>query len=89
MSKTPEQSFKFFQNKACMYFPCHPNADEETFNCLFCYCPLYFLGDKCKGNYRWIDGVEGRIKDCTNCLIPHIPDNYSYMVNLLGENMEQ
>jgi Zn-finger protein len=22
--------------------PCHAGADPDTFNCLFCFCPLYF-----------------------------------------------
>ena len=42
-------NYDFFQNKACEYFPCHQGADPETFSCLFCYCPLYALGDQCGG----------------------------------------
>ena len=38
--------YSFFSNKECEYFPCHQGADPENFNCLFCYCPLYALGDK-------------------------------------------
>lgn len=34
-------SYRFFQNKECEYFPCHKTENEEEFNCLFCYCPLY------------------------------------------------
>ena len=44
--------YAFFSNKECEYFPCHAGADPENFNCLFCYCPLYALGDKCGGNFR-------------------------------------
>lgn len=40
--------YSFFSNKECEYFPCHQGADPENFNCLFCYCPLYALGDKCE-----------------------------------------
>ena len=36
--------YAFFQNRDCEYFPCHKVKDEENFNCLFCYCPLYALG---------------------------------------------
>ena len=43
-------NYAFFQNKDCEYFPCHKCADAENFNCLFCYCPLYALGDECGGN---------------------------------------
>ena len=38
-----EKHYSFFQNRECEYFPCHKGADPETFNCLFCYCPLYAL----------------------------------------------
>lgn len=43
------KGYAFFQNRACEYFPCHPMGDEENFNCLFCYCPLYALGDPVRG----------------------------------------
>ncbi|MDE6970276.1 MAG: cysteine-rich small domain-containing protein, partial [Eubacterium sp.] len=35
----PEYSERFFENKACKYFPCHSGLKQ--LNCLFCYCPLY------------------------------------------------
>ena len=63
--------YAFFSNKECEYFPCHAGADPENFNCLFCYCPLYALGDKCGGNFRM---TETGIKDCTNCQLPHTSD---------------
>ena len=66
-------SYKYFQNKECEYFPCHENADGERFNCLFCYCPLYALGEKCVGSFRY---TEEGLKDCSACLIPHMPENY-------------
>ena len=31
-----KNSSRFFRNTSCAHFPCHPNADPETFNCLFC-----------------------------------------------------
>ena len=65
--------FAFFSNRECEYFPCHPGADPENFNCLFCYCPLYILGRDCGGNFRW---TERGFKDCTNCLYPHRRENY-------------
>ena len=43
-----KESYRFYQNKACEYFPCHPVDDPDSFNCLFCYCPLY-LQEKCLG----------------------------------------
>ena len=67
------EQYKFFQHKECEYFPCHGGADPENFNCLFCYCPLYTLGDRCGGNFTY---TESGIKDCSNCLRPHKRENY-------------
>ena len=65
--------YDFFQNKQCEYFPCHEGADPETFSCLFCYCPLYCLGENCGGSYRY---TSSGIKDCSGCLRPHRRENY-------------
>lgn len=68
------EHFKHVQNTACEYFPCHKDCGQEggaTFNCLFCYCPLYFLKD-CGGNPGW----RGLVKDCTGCTLPHAPGGY-------------
>ena len=65
--------FCFFQNSQCEYFPCHETEHPEDFNCLFCYCPLYALGRKCGGNFVYRDGG---VKDCSNCMVPHRPENY-------------
>ena len=79
-------SYRFFQNKECEYFPCHKAENEEEFNCLFCYCPLYTLGDKCGGNFRY---TESGIKDCTECMLPHKRENYGYIIGKYGEIMEK
>ena len=71
-----KNSHCFFSNRECAYFPCHPNADPETFNCLFCYCPLYARGEKCGGNFR---RTETGIKDCSACLLPHSAGGYDYI----------
>ena len=71
-----ENSYRFFQNRSCAYFPCHQVKDDSMFNCLFCYCPLYALGDKCGGNYSY---TEQGIKDCSDCMIPHSPNGYDYI----------
>lgn len=68
----------FFQNTACPYFPCHEKADADSFNCLFCYCPLYMLGDACGGNFHIL---ENGIKDCSSCLIPHSPHAQEYIAS--------
>ena len=77
MKKQPTAT-SFFQNTACEYFPCHASVESERFNCLFCYCPLYALDDKCGGDFTYTsDGV----KDCQNCSLPHDRDNYEKIVS--------
>lgn len=78
-------NYKFFSNTKCEYFPCHKTNDPENFNCLFCYCPLYALKDKCGGNFRY---SEKGIKDCTNCTLPHIRKNYDYIINKFKDIVE-
>ncbi len=75
-----ENSYRFFRNTACDYFPCHKVEKEDEFNCMFCYCPLYFL-EECGGNHLDNDGV----KDCSYCIIPHRPKGYDYINNKLIE----
>lgn len=65
--------YSFFTNRQCEYFPCHKGADPENFNCLFCFCPLYALGDRCGGAFSYTE--NGR-KDCTGCVFPHRRENY-------------
>ena len=77
---------KFFQNKDCEYFPCHKNADRENFNCLFCYCPLYVLGDQCGGNFTYL---ENGIKDCSGCLRPHLRDSYDEVMKKMPQVLEK
>ena len=77
--------YDFFQNKECEYFPCHAGADKESFNCLFCYCPLYALGDKCGGSFAYL---ESGIKDCSNCLRPHRRENYGKIMGKMSAVLE-
>lgn len=67
------KGYSFFQNRQCEFFPCHKGVAEEDFNCLFCYCPLYALGDDCGGGCKW---TESGFKDCGSCTIPHRRENY-------------
>ena len=78
------EHYKFFQNRECEFFPCHGCADSERFNCLFCYCPLYVLGDQCGGDFVYL---ENGIKDCSNCLRPHCPENYEQVLAMMSEVM--
>ncbi len=77
--------YDFVQNKECEYFPCHCCGDTNSFNCLFCYCPLYALGDKCDGNFTYTQ--EG-IKDCSSCLIPHQRGNYDRIMEKMSQVIE-
>lgn len=74
---------RFFQHRACEYFPCHQGVAEEDFNCLFCYCPLYALGRGCGGDCRY----EGGVKDCSGCAFPHRRENYDRLLSRYGEIM--
>ncbi len=76
-----KNSFNYFENTDCEYFPCHKVADNH-FNCLFCFCPLYVLGDSCGGNYTY---TEDGIKDCSNCVIPHSENGYKYILSKLND----
>lgn len=72
---------RYFQNRECSYFPCHEGADEENFNCLFCYCPLYALGAQCGGAFSYTDNG---IKDCSGCLVPHRAENYDRIMEKMS-----
>jgi len=81
-------SYRFINNRDCQFFPCHPTDDPDNFNCLFCYCPLYALGDKCGGNFKYINKYGYVLKDCSDCKIPHIPENYEYITGKYEEIRE-
>ncbi|MDR0312632.1 MAG: cysteine-rich small domain-containing protein [Treponema sp.] len=80
---TIKNSYKFFNNRACKYFPCHTAPESDSFNCLFCYCPLYFLGAQCGGNFKY--SGEKNIKNCTDCHLPHLPEYYDAIISKLKE----
>lgn len=79
------ENYKFFSHRDCEFFPCHPGADPDDFNCLFCYCPLYALGENCGGNFRY---TEKGYKDCTNCRLPHLKKSFSYVTGKYREIAE-
>ena len=72
------ENYKFFNHKDCEFFPCHKTNKPEEFNCLFCYCPLYALGENCGGNFKYT--AKG-IKDCSSCILPHKKDDYNYIMS--------
>ncbi|MCR5837455.1 MAG: cysteine-rich small domain-containing protein [Lachnospiraceae bacterium] len=77
-----ENSYKFFENRDCKYFPCHKGLKD--FNCMFCYCPMYSR-EKCLGNPSFVDKGDRKIKDCSKCVFPHIPENYEKIMQFLKE----
>lgn len=81
--------YRFVSNRDCEFFPCHKDADPESFNCLFCYCPLYVLDDACGGNFTY---TSDGIKDCSTCTLPHRPEGFDAVLSAwpkLLELMEQ
>lgn len=78
------KNFSFFRHETCEYFPCHKTRKKEEFNCLFCYCPLYPLQDRCGGNFTYC----GDIKDCSGCTLPHQKRNYGYIMSRFREVAE-
>ena len=79
--KREKKNYQFFRHRDCEYFPCHETDDIDNFNCLFCYCPLYMLGENCGGSFRLKNGV----KDCSQCMIPHKRKNYGYITGKFSE----
>ena len=79
------ENYKFFQHKDCEYFPCHEGVSAEDFNCLFCYCPLYFLGRECGGSFTY---TKKGIKNCMGCSRPHRRENYDVIIARLKEAMK-
>lgn len=76
------REFSYFRHEDCEYFPCHATGHPEEFNCLFCYCPLYVLGDRCGGEFTYLDNGY---KDCSRCLFPHEKENYGQIIDRFPE----
>lgn len=79
------ENYKFFCHKNCEFFPCHKTDKPDEFNCLFCYCPLYALGENCGGNFKY---TGKGIKDCSNCMLPHNKKNFDYIMKKFSEVSE-
>lgn len=78
-------SCDFVQNRECEYFPCHSGIAPDDFNCLFCFCPLYALGENCGGRFRY---TPQGVKDCSDCLRPHRRESYGTVCDKLKLVME-
>lgn len=77
-----ENSYRFFENKGCQYYPCHKGIDHQ--NCLFCYCPLYSM-EHCPGEYQYIESNGKMIKECSGCTFPHKAENYDVIIEFLSK----
>jgi Zn-finger protein len=84
-NKTQQDGTFFFRNTACAHFPCHNTENPQDFNCLFCYCPLYALGENCGGDFTYT--AKG-VKDCSNCLKPHARDSFDMIEKRFPELAE-
>ena len=80
------KEYAFFCHRDCEYFPCHEGVEEEDFNCLFCYCPLYFLGSRCGGHFTY---TKSGIKNCVGCTVPHERKNYGRITAILKANLKK
>ena len=78
-----ENSYRFFENKECQYYPCHKGMNH--LNCLFCYCPLYSM-EHCPGEYKYIESNGKMIKECSGCTFPHKAENYDVIIDFLSHS---
>ncbi|MCH1980898.1 cysteine-rich small domain-containing protein [Lawsonibacter sp. OA9] len=76
------KKYSYYSHEKCEYFPCHNKGDRDNFNCLFCYCPLYVLGDRCGGDFSYL---PNGYKDCSKCLYPHLRENYEKITGRYSE----
>ena len=79
--KAMNNSYKYFENRECKYFPCHKGLQD--INCLFCYCPLYNQ-ENCPGKYKYIESNGRLIKESADCTFPHEAENYDIIMALLS-----
>lgn len=82
MDNWRDKHYSHFSHTECEFFPCHNGVDAASFNCLFCYCPLYLLGGRCGGNFTY---TASGVKDCSGCTVPHRIENYGYITQKLAE----
>lgn len=80
-NERPKASVRYFENRDCECYPCH-NIKSAGFNCLFCFCPLYFAICPGTPQYREKNGVV--FKSCAACEYPHIPENYQAIIGFIA-----
>lgn len=78
-------SSRFFENRACAYYPCH--RDIEQINCMFCYCPMYGM-EHCPGTPEYKETNGRKLKICTNCTYPHQAEHYDAIMKVLTHRLK-
>lgn len=63
-----KNSYKFFENLGCKYYPCHSGIKKGEFNCLYCFCPIFVV---CKRHSK---------SGCEFCKVPHDKGSYKFMM---------
>ena len=77
-----KNSTRYFCNRECECYPCHRGIDD--LHCLFCYCPLFHI-QNCPGNYVMTEIGGKQVKDCSDCIFPHLPKNYDKIIDILNK----
>ena len=80
------KEYAYYFNEKCEAFPCHQAGSREDNNCLFCYCPLYILGDECGGKYQYL---ANGVKDCSPCFLPHVRENFGLITGRYDDIAEK
>ena len=78
------ERYRFFSHKECEFYPCHKLKTEGDLNCLFCYCPLYFID--CPGDFSLLGNG---FKDCSGCLLPHEKGGWERVLKILQKYSEK
>lgn len=78
-------SSRFFENRACTYYPCHRGI--EHINCMFCYCPMYEM-EHCPGTPEYKETNGRKLKICTNCTYPHQAEHYDAIMKVLTHRLK-
>ena len=74
--------------KICKHYPCHKDTNEEDFDCLLCYCPLY-EAEACGGKYTLIHKKKRSIKDCSDCVLPHTEMGQRFIIRKLLQILDK
>ena len=79
-----ENSYKYFKNTDCKYFPCHKGLSDDLIVCFVIV--LCIVCQNCPGSKTYIEKNGKKIKVCTDCTFPHRPENYDKIIQILVRN---